>query len=242
MVNGASATARLAPPLAATRPRTARSWLWPLQTLLANYLPLLLMALLAIGSWWLLKNTPKQEGVDVLAPAKHEPDYQMQNFELQRIGADGLLRVRIEGRALRHYPDTDTLEIDGISLRSYGADGGLLLATANRAISNSDGSEVQLLGGVHVQRFDPAVKGPTKGPAKSTANGAPKLEVRGEFLHAFTNTEILRSHLPVQINYAGGELKAQSFEYQYLTSRLSFGGRTQARFTAATDKKKRAAP
>ncbi|MCV2353770.1 LPS export ABC transporter periplasmic protein LptC [Paucibacter sp. B2R-40] len=216
---------RLAPPLASSRPRLAKTWLWRLQSFLASFLPLLLMALLASGTWWLLKNTPSPDGVDVLPPPRHEADYEMKNFDLQRIAADGLMRVRIEGRVLRHYPDTDTLEIDGISLRSFGADGGLTLATANRAISNSDGSEVQLLGGVHVQRFDPV-------PAGKPAGG-PKLEVRGEFLQAFANAEILRSHLPVQLNYAGAELKAQSFEFEYLTSRLSFGGRTQARFDAA---------
>jgi lipopolysaccharide export system protein LptC len=220
---------RLAPPLASSRPRLAKPWLWRVQTLLANFLPLLLMALLASGSWWLVKNTPTPGEVDELAPPRHEPDYQMTNFDLQRVGADGLLRVRIEGRELRHYPDTDTLEIDGIRLRSFGSDGGLTLATANRAISNSDGSEVQLLGGVHVQRFDPV-------PTGQSAAAVPKLEVRGEFLQAFANTEILRSHLPVQLNYAGGALNAQSFEFKYLTSSLSFGGRTQAHFDAAPAK------
>jgi hypothetical protein len=36
----------------------------------------------------------------------------------------------------------------------------------------------------------------------------------------------------VQLNYGGAELHAQSFEFEYLTSRLSFGGRSQARFDA----------
>ncbi|MCV2370661.1 LPS export ABC transporter periplasmic protein LptC [Roseateles oligotrophus] len=228
--------ARLAPPPAPVRPRLAKSWLWRLQSLLANYLPLLLMAFLASGTWWLVKNTPTPDGVDILPPPRHEPDYQMKNFDLQRVGADGLMRVRIEGLELRHYPDTDTLEIDGISLRTFGSDGGVTLAKANRAISNSDGSELQLLGAVHVQRFDQVPPGQ---PA-----GAPKLEVRGEFLHAFVNTETLRSHLPVQLNYAGAELKAQSFEFNYLTSRLSFGGNTQARFEApaSTQRSKKAKP
>ena len=230
MVKSAGMATRLAPPLASIRPRLAKSWIWRLQTLLANYLPLLMMALLAAGTWWLVKNTPGPDGVDSMPPPRHEPDYQMKDFDLQRVGADGLLRVRIEGRELRHYPDTDTLEIDGVSLHSFGADGGVTIAKANRAISNSDGSEVQFLGAVHVQRFDPT---PVDQP-----RGQPKLEVRGEFLHAFINTEILRSHLPVQLNYAGAELKAQSFSFEYLTGRLNFVGRTQARFEAATKKAK----
>ncbi len=224
MLKGASVSPRLAPALPPSRPRLAKPWLWRTQAFLGNFLPLLLMALLASGTWWLVKNTPMPDGVDELAPPRHEPDYQMKNFDLRRVGVDGLVRVHLEGRELRHYPDTDTLEIDGITLRSFATDGSLTLATANRAISNSDGSEVQLLGGVHVRRFDAAATGQPR--------SGPKLEIRGEFLQAFANTETLRSHLPVRINYGGAELKAQSFEFEYLTSRLSFGGRTQAHLDA----------
>lgn len=237
MVKGAEARVRLAPAQVRARPIVAQTWLWRAQTLVSNYLPLLVMAMLASGTWWLMKSTPSPDEAGVLLPPRHEPDYQMANFNLTRMDAEGLLRVAIDGRALRHYPDTDTLEIDGISLRSYGSDGGLTLATANRAISNGDGSELQLLGAVHVRRFNPE-------PGESP-QGKPNLEVRGEFLHAFVNTEILRSHLPVQLNYAGTELKAQSFEFDYLSSRLRFEGRTQARVDAGATNpasKKKASP
>lgn len=213
--------AALAPPSARGR-RSIQPLIWRVQALLTTYLPLLLMALLAGGSWWLVKNTPLADGPTEAVPLRHEPDYRMQNFELRRVGTDGKLRVRIEGGEMRHYPDTDTLEIDGIRLRAYGSDGSLTLATARRAISNSDASEVQLLGEVKVQRFDVDAQG----EPLSTA----KLEVRGEFLQAFVATEQLRSHLPVQLFYAGGEVQAQSFNYDNLQGALSFGGRTSARF------------
>lgn len=45
----------------------------------------------------------------------------MRNFDLQRVGADGKLRVHVQGSEMRHFPDTDTLEIDGIRLRAVQA-------------------------------------------------------------------------------------------------------------------------
>lgn len=213
--------ATLAPPSARGR-RRIQPLVWRIQALLSAYLPLLLMAVLAGGTWWLVENTPLAEGPMEAVPPRHEPDYRMKNFELQRVGPDGKLRVRIEGGEMRHYPDTDTLEIDGIRLRAFGSDGSLTLATARRAIANSDASDVQLLGEVKVQRFDMDASGEVQ--------AKPKLEVRGEFLQALMASETLRSHLPVQLFYAGGELQAQGFSYENLKGTLSFSGRSTSRF------------
>ncbi|MEL4177342.1 LPS export ABC transporter periplasmic protein LptC [Roseateles sp. PN1] len=204
-------------------PRQVQPLIWRLQALLSAYLPLILMALLAAGSWWLLKHTPRPDEPSEAKPVRHVFDYRMRNFDLQKVAADGKLRVRIEGAEMRHFADDDTLEIDGIRLRAIGGDGSLTLASATRALSNGDGSEVQLMGDVHVQRFERDSQGEVA--------AAPKLEIRGEFLHAFVNTELLRSHVPVRISYANGVIQAQSFEYDNLSGRLSFSGRSTAQFT-----------
>ena len=52
------------------------------------------------------------------------------------------------------------------------------------------------------------------------------MEVRGEFLQALSNSEILRSHLPVTVRQGGTTLNAQNFEYRHLTGQATFSGRT----------------
>jgi len=222
--------ASLAPPSARGR-RRIQPLVWRIQALLSAYLPLLLMAVLASGTWWLVKNTPLADGPTEAVPPRHEPDYRMQNFELQRVGPDGKLRVRIEGGELRHYPDTDTLEIDGVRLRAFSSDGSLTLATARRAIANSDASDVQLLGEVKVQRFDVDAQGEPL--------AQPRLELRGEFLQALLAGEKLRSHLPVQLFYGGGEVQAQSLEYDNLKGQLNFAGRSTGRFNPPAARKQK---
>ena len=44
------------------------------------YLPLLLMGLLALGTWWLVKNTPRLEAPQKAAAVRREPDYTMRDF------------------------------------------------------------------------------------------------------------------------------------------------------------------
>jgi len=209
-------------PVPTPRRRPAQPWTWRVQSLLSNYLPLLLMAFLASGTWWLVKNTPLLGDPGAPAPLRHVPDYRMANFEIQRIGADGRLNVQIAGAELRHYPDTDTVEIDQARIRAIAPDGTLAIAEAKRAISNGDGSDLQLLGDVRLRRLAP----------NSGENGPALMEVRGEFLQALSNSEVLRSHLPVTIRQGGATLNTQNFEYRHLTGQVSFSGKTQGQITS----------
>ncbi len=198
--------------------RTGPTLMMRVQRWLSAWLPLVVMALLAAASWWLVKNTPLLGGPVVTAPLRHVPDYTMRNFELNRMGPDGRLRLRVEGQAMRHYPDTDTLEIDAAEVRAYGVDGRLIVATAKRAISNGDGSQMQLMGDVLVRSYDVA----------TPEGGAAGMTVRGDFLQVESQGQILRSHLPVQINTPGGEMHVQNFVYDHLKGHLSFNGRSTA--------------
>ena len=211
----------LAPPAGGTR-RELPSWTWRLQAVLSSWLPLFLMSLLAVGTWWLVKNTPPAGGPQTEAPLRHVPDYRMQHFELERIGADGLLRVRVEGEALRHYPDTDTVEIDGVSVRAISANGGQILATAARAISNGDASQLQLIGDVHLRRFD---------PGQQPDRDVPRAVVRGDFVEALSDAQIMRSHLPVDVDFMGGTMHSdQGFVYDHLQGTVVLNGRSHGQF------------
>ncbi len=212
--------AALAPPPTSPR-RRVQPLLWRLQSMLASYVPLLLMAMLAGFTWWLIKNTPQLEAPREKAAPKHEPDYRMNGFEVERFSSDGRLTGRIIGTEMRHYPDNDTLEIDAPQLRAYGKQGELLVADAQRGLSNGDGSEVQLLGDVKVKRY------PDGDPSQP-----PDLELYGEFLHAFVPQQQIRSHLPARVVGMGGEMQVKSFVYDQLTGRLSFSGGGRATFAA----------
>jgi lipopolysaccharide export system protein LptC len=189
----------------------------------STYLPVLIMAVLALGTWWLVKNTPTLDNERPVVVPRHEPDYTMRQFTVQRFAAQGTLRVQIEGDELRHYPDTDTLEIDNPRIRATGPDGRVTIATAKRALSNGDGSEIQLSGGAHVVRQSPS--------------GDDLLEFRGEFLHAFLNTERVRSHLPVVVTQGATEISAEGgMEYDNLTRGVQFKGKTRAVLSPPTRK------
>ena len=205
------------PPPAAPPGGLRAPWGSRLLQLASTYLPMLLMSLLALGTWWLVKSTPVAEAQARLAPPRHEPDYTMNNFTVQRFATDGAMRVQIEGDELRHYPDTDTLEIDNVRIRAMAPDGRVTTASARRALANADASEVQLTGGATVLR---------------EANGKDEaIEFRGEFLHALQNTEQVRSHRPVTVLRGRSQVVADAMEYDNLARVLQLRGRIRAEFT-----------
>jgi lipopolysaccharide export system protein LptC len=86
-------------------------------------------------------------------------------------------------------------------------------------LSNADGSEVQLFGNAIVTRE--AV------PARQGASAQPRLEFRGEFLHAFTQEEKVRSNQPVQLTRGNDRFTADAMEYNNLDQVLQLNGRVR---------------
>jgi lipopolysaccharide export system protein LptC len=203
-------------PAAARQPRPRLPWHLRLREQLSSYLPLLVMALLVLASWWLVKNSPRPLAPAEERPVSNEPDYTMAQFALERFDAQGRLKLRIEGATLKHYPATDRIEIEDAQIRAIAPDGRVTLAQAKLALGNGDGSEVQLRGGAEVTATD--------------ASGQP-LVMRSEFLHAFLVTEQVRSHLPVQVKLGGNELRAAGLDYDHGLRRLELLGPMRAELT-----------
>ncbi len=194
------------------RPRLASPWHLRLRETVGAYLPLLLMTLLALGTWWLVDNSPRPAAPTEARPVSQEPDYTMTRFALERFDAQGRLKLRVEGERLRHFPATDRIEIDGAAIRAFAPDGRVTVATAQRAVAHGDGSEVQLLGGAEV----------------TAEEGGLPLVLRSEFLHAFFVTERIRTHLPVTVQRGGIEMKAAGLEYAHAGQRLDLKGPLRA--------------
>lgn len=182
------------------------------------YLPVVLMGLLALGTYWLVRSTPQATQAQPERPVRHEPDYFMHDFSVKTFDPTGRLKSEVRGTDGRHFPDTDTLEIDQSHIVSYADDGRRTVATANRALSNGDGSEVQLFGNAIVVR-EPG----------NNAKGQPqpRMEFRGEFLHVFVNTEQVRSNKPVTLIRGTDQFTADTLDYDNLGLLMQLHGRVK---------------
>jgi lipopolysaccharide export system protein LptC len=111
------------------------------------------------------------------------------------------------------------MEIDAIRIRSFDASGRLTTATANKGLANEDGSEVQLMGNAVVVRE--AVTAAGSAPAQ------PRSEYRGEFLHAFMDTEQVKSHKPVELRRGQDIFTADSLDFDNVQQTMLLQGRVR---------------
>lgn len=197
----------------------------------AAYLPILLMGLMAMTTYWLLRNAPViSEATSELAP-RHVPDYFMHDFSVKVFGADGRLKSEVVGKEGRHFPDTDTLEIDEPRIRILNTDGRLTTAVAKRGLINADGSEAQLFEKAVVVR---------EATTNKQGTSVPRTELQSDFLHLFSNTEEVRSHLPVVlVQGAGNRFTGDGLSYDNLAQVIQLTGRVRGILPPRQDKEKK---
>lgn len=193
---------------------------------LTLYLPMALMGVLALGTYWLVRSTPVFEPPAPEKPKRHEADYVVSNFGLKTYDANGRLKSDITGQTARHYPDTDTLEIDQVHIRSVNDRGHVTVASANMAVTNSDSSEVQLIGNALVVREAREDRGEI----------IPRMQFKGEFLHAFLDTERVKSHKPVDLQRGQDVFTADTLDFDNVTSVMALQGRVRGTLVPKPEK------
>jgi lipopolysaccharide export system protein LptC len=202
--------------LGAPEPGPARARVPLMQRLregLGGALPLLLMGLLALGTWWLVKNSPRPLAPREAAAPRAEPDYAMQEFLVRRFDAQGEQKVRVQGREMRHYESPERVEIDQARVLVRATDGREALLTARRAVSDPRGERVQLLGEAVV--------------TSRAADGQP-LRIASESLELDGPRQRLSSRQAVQVESGASTMRAAGMDYDHLRRHLALAGPIRA--------------
>jgi lipopolysaccharide export system protein LptC len=195
--------------------RQRPAWSERLRGLLGTTLPLMLMALLALGTWWLIRHAPEAASPQAPRSAQHVPDYRLERFTLQRFAASGERTLQIEGQSLRHFPDNDELDIDSVTVVATGVQGRDTHATARQAIASGDGSRVQLMGGVEVLSSD---------------NSGQTVVMTGEHLDLQLSEQVLLADKPVRVRQGDSEFRADGLRLDQTTQQLTLIGPVRAVF------------
>jgi lipopolysaccharide export system protein LptC len=178
---------------------------------LSIYLPVLLMGALALGSYWLLRATPMPPEPPPERAPSHEPDYYMREFAVKTFDVRGELQNELRGAEIRHYPDTDTLEVDEARIRSFNASGELTTARARRVTTNADQTVYELTGEAVVVR-----------------ESVPRVEFRGEQLRILVQQDRIESSQPVLLIRGIDRITADRLQYDDASRQANLQGRVRA--------------
>lgn len=179
-------------------------------------LPLVMVATLALGSYWMVRNTPRVDTGELPRPPDDTPDYLIEDFTVQKFDANGRLSALLQGASAQRLPDADWIEIDKFTFFSTDAQGRVKRASADHGLSNQNSNEFELRGrALMVREADPAGE-------------YPHLEIRSEYLHVWTAPEKVESDKPVQILHGKHRMSADSLQYDGTARTLQLDGRVKA--------------
>lgn len=185
---------------------------------LSAWLPVLLMATFALGTWWLVRSAPRMAAPSVERLQSNQPDYFMREFSVRTFTPQGKLKSELKGTEGRHHPADDTLEVLQPRMRAYDDEGHPTDAVSRRAVATADVSEVKLYGDARVVR-----------DAITTPGGkvTPRMEFRGEFLHAFIDEDRVSSDQPVELIRGPDVFTGDVFDYDDRSGVANLKGRVR---------------
>jgi lipopolysaccharide export system protein LptC len=185
---------------------------------LTIYLPMILMGLMALGTYWLVRSTPSFSAPAPAEVVSQDPDFVLEKFSIKTFDKTGRVKSELFGDVARHFPDRETVEVDHIKILSFNAAGQVSTATADKAITNKDSSEVQLIGNAVVVR-----------DARTDASGQwiPRMSYRSDYLHAYMDDERITSNKPVELLRGQDRFTADSLDYSNTQQVLGLQGRVR---------------
>lgn len=145
------------------------------------------MIALALGSFWLLEVTRRDNGDAGPGKARTEPDFYVENFNYIKLAQNGKVQYHFSGERLTHNPQDDSYDIRHPVVVSVGNGPAPMTMRSERAHVNSDSSQVHLYDNVHMDR-----------PA---SDDTVHMHMKSEYLLVLPDDDVMRTNKPVEINY-----------------------------------------
>lgn len=188
------------------------------------YMPMVLMGVLALGSYWLMRATPDAPKPPSQRIVRHDPTEYMRHFAVRTYKPDGSLRSEVKGREGRHFPDDDSLEVDEPRIRHLNESGVRFSAQARKAHVNGAHTRATLTGDAVVVRESAEGAGPRQ----------PSLEFRGNQLVMDSSIDELWSDEPVELTRGTDRIRADKLIYRDGARVAEFSGRVRATLAGRT--------
>ena len=186
-----------APSLVGKQLRAKRTWVQYIRQLgdkLTTYVPLVLMAVLAGMTFWLLRLSPVPDEAQAARATPTVPDNYLVNFVARSFDVNGELTAQVAGAAAQHMPQTGELHIQTARITAWGKQGALTRSRSDDAVVNKAQTQFELTGNVVANR---------------TQANSPDFQITSEQLFIDTDLNLMRSQLPVRVLRGVDEIKAQ---------------------------------
>ncbi len=207
--------------LGASRTRS-HDWRQALERL-SIYAPVVLMGLLALGSYWLQRATPATPLPTPERLVAHEASDVMRGFSVRTYGPGGALKTEMFGDEARRFSDDGSTEIDQARIRSFNPDGVLMTAQARRIWTDAANEQYVLTGDAVVVR---------EAATLPAGQHLERLEFRGDHLHVFAKERRVVGKEPVLLIRGNNRVRANQMDWSENTGVANLSGQVHATLAA----------
>jgi lipopolysaccharide export system protein LptC len=193
-----------------------------LTRLVLRLMPLLLMALVAGSTFWLVQvNSPREQDTGPRAK-KHEPDYYMERFSATELAEDGSTKMRFTGDRMVHFEDDETYEVTKPAMRAFEAARPPVTGHADLGRMNAEASVIDLFGNALVVR--------SAGPDPKQD---PKMTAASEYFRVLINEDIVKTDKPVELTRGPSVMNANGLVFNNVTREVQLLGNVRGTIVMA---------
>jgi lipopolysaccharide export system protein LptC len=177
----------------------------------SGLLPLVLLTLLAALTFW-LERTSQVEDARREGKLRHDPDFIVDHFTVQRFDLKGGLQYVLTATKMLHYPDDESTDVTGPTLVYYGGSRPAQIS-ARRASISKDGKEIVLFDDVRM--------------VSAASKATPEFVVTTSQMHFFPDDDVARGKMPVTITQGATVIKGDGFIADRRTQTVKLIGRVR---------------
>jgi lipopolysaccharide export system protein LptC len=174
---------------------------------------------LALGSFWVLEVLRKTGGTDLQDVPRSTPDFYVKNFTFVKMAKSRTARYNISGDVLTHLPLDDSYEITKPVIYHLANNLPPMVMRSERALVNSDNSEIQMIDNVDVDR-----------PASGTTQN---FHLTSDYLLLLPNDDVMKTDKPVKMRMGTTLLDGTGMVANNATRQLDLAARVHGVFAPA---------
>jgi lipopolysaccharide export system protein LptC len=184
-----------------------------------SLIPVLVMALLAGVTYWLLQATKPRENEDVVRPKSHTPDYFADNFSVSELDQSGTTQYRLTAQKMIHYEDTESSDLTMPAIRAFQPGKPIVTATGEWGTVNGDASIVNLYDHARILR--------------AAGDGDPQMQADSQHFRVLVNDDVIETEKPVKLQRGLSIMTADGMNYNNVTRFMQLFGNVRGAIAAS---------
>jgi lipopolysaccharide export system protein LptC len=186
----------------------------------ARLIPLVVMGLLTLASFWFLKKNTTQDPPPPPRKITHEPDYVFSNAKLTVLNLDGTTKYRLIGKEFKHFEDDASIDVILPKLRLMNPKTPPLTVSANKGHITGNLDIIELFDNADINR-----------PAEISPSGKiinPFLHLQSNYLKFFINDDKMTTDLPIKIQKGDSIMtSSKGADFDNINQSISMFGNVQ---------------